>query len=130
MTHSTAPRESAAEPPSTILELPAGMLELLGLPSLEGLGNGQVRGQDCVWCGTGQLAVATSVDYGEQMSPLSGAPDSARMRWYPRGCRPCTGRRAYRALLSHSPDCAECCAAAPGCTIGRTLSRLAKGGRW
>ncbi|WP_445524815.1 hypothetical protein [Streptomyces cyslabdanicus] len=129
MTNRTVPAPGPAE---GLLEVPAAVLTLLGLPALEDLKDAQVRGRACVWCGTGPLTAETAVDYGEQLSPISDDADSARMRWYPRSCRECrprTGQRAYRALLDHAPGCAECCAAAPGCEIGRGLTRLVREGR-
>lgn len=124
MTNRTAPSSTAAEPPG-LLELPAGVLELLELPALEGLRDDQARGQDCCWCGNGPLTTETCVDLGQQTSRASGTVE----RWYPRACRPCTGTRAYSALLDHSPTCTECRTAAPGCEVGRTLNRLVREGR-
>lgn len=122
MTHVTAPRTAAAEP--ALLEVPAPVLELLGLPALERLRDDQVRGRDCVWCGTGPLTVATSVDLGEQRSPLASSSSVTGMTWFPRACHRCTSRRALRALHEHTPGCAECHAQAPGCEVGHALTRL------
>lgn len=128
MTHGTTPRHPAGEPAISGAGVPADVLQLLGLRHLEGLRDDQVRGQDCVWCGT-PLTAETAVDYGEQLMPLSEAADSARMRSYPRACRLCTRTRAYSALLDHTPSCEDGCRETPGCEVGRALNRLIREGR-
>ncbi|WP_073951555.1 hypothetical protein [Streptomyces kebangsaanensis] len=130
MTNRTVPTPTAGEPAGILLELPASVVEVLGLPALEDLRDDQAHGRNCVWCSDGPLTVAASVDLGEQTSPLSSTTPSAPMRWFPRACRPCIGRRAYGALLDHAPGCKEGCrTSALGCEIGRTLNRLVREGR-
>ncbi|MBB4791560.1 hypothetical protein BJY54_002172 [Streptomyces nodosus] len=94
-------------------------LALLPLP--DRLTAEQARGAACVWCGS-PLTTEAAVPLGDRPSP-------AGVRQFPRACRPCTGPRAYSALLDHAPGCEECCASAPGCTIGHTLNRLIRQGR-
>ncbi|MEU5094958.1 hypothetical protein [Streptomyces sp. NPDC020996] len=122
MAHSTARTGTATG-------LPPAALALLHLPAISGVTDGQKRGADCVWCACGPLTAETAIDYGEQLSPLDSAPDSARQRWYPRSCRSCTRDRAYRALLDHAPACTDGCADTPGCEIGRALNRLIREAR-
>ncbi|MFJ2568192.1 hypothetical protein ACIO02_35605 [Streptomyces sp. NPDC087568] len=128
MTNRTPPSPAVAE---GLREVPAAALELLNLPLLDGLRDGQVRGRHCLWCRRGPLTSETAIDLGEQMSPLSSDSDSSRMRWYPRACRRCIRTRAYRALLDHvhPGPCEPCENAAPGCEIGRALNRLLREGR-
>ncbi|NED75291.1 hypothetical protein G3I51_23805 [Streptomyces sp. SID9944] len=98
-------------------------LAILPLPSLDGLSEHQVRGVTCVWDGI-TLSELVAVDLGPRIGKRAGAP----FRWFPRGCRRCTGRKAYRALFDHAPDCDECRTTASGCALGRALNRLALAG--
>jgi hypothetical protein len=100
------------------------VLDLLAIPGIAGLSEHQVRGMACVWDGIA-LTPATAVDLGMHSANRAGEPVS----WYPRGCRGCTSRAAYRALLDHTQDCRTCKDSAPGCDQGHALQQLAKQGR-
>ncbi|MFH9977960.1 hypothetical protein ACH4ND_01605 [Streptomyces sp. NPDC017179] len=127
MTHRTPPLAPAAE---GLLDVPAAALELLKLPALDAVTDGQSRGTDCVWCRV-RLTIETAVDLGEQKGSLEGASSLTGATWFPRACRPCTRERAYHALLNHvhPGPCEPCENAAPGCEIGRALNRLLREGR-
>jgi hypothetical protein len=84
----------------------------------------QQRGADCVWCGT-TLTAETAVDLGERRIRVLGRHVSA----FPRGCRSCTRKHAYRALLDHAALCEQCTDDASGCETGTALSRLVREGR-
>ncbi|MFB7461333.1 hypothetical protein [Streptomyces sp. NPDC056188] len=120
MQHRTAPTLHTAD---ALLEVPAAALRLLvqRLPDLDAVPDVQARGIRCVWCSGGPLTAETAINLGEQRP--------AGVTRFPRACRRCTGRHAYSALLDHAPGCEECCAAAPGCEIGRILNRLIRQGR-
>jgi hypothetical protein len=105
-------------------ETSTSVLELLDIPGIAGLSEHQVRGMACVWDGI-TLTSATAVDLGTHSASRAGEPIS----WYPRGCRSCTSRAAYRALLKHAQDCRTCKDSAPGCDQGHALQQLAKQGR-
>lgn len=99
------------------------VLELLTLPSLDGLSELQVRGITCVWCGV-HLSAETAVDLGPRRQRLL---DTHR-NWFPRGCRACTGKKAYEYLFPHAEKC-EHCADNPGCPTAVELRRLIREGR-
>ncbi|MFE9170865.1 hypothetical protein ACFYNZ_15280 [Streptomyces kebangsaanensis] len=124
MTTVPSPTPAAAEPAGPLLEVPDGVLAVLALslPNLDAVTDGQARGADCVWCNRGPLLTETSIYLGEHKSHTS-------LTRFPRSCRPCAGERAYSGLFRHAPDCEECCAAAPGCEVGRVLNRLVREGR-
>ncbi|MDG9717389.1 hypothetical protein [Streptomyces sp. DH24] len=111
---------------STTYEIPAEVLEVLALPSLDRLTDDQVRGADCVWCRE-RLTAETAVALGEHMSPLSGT--TSPMRWFPRACREDTANRAHAALFTHSPMCEQCVDEAGRCEVGLWLYRLVREGR-
>ena len=102
----------------------ASVLDLLTIPGIAGLSEHQVRGMACVWDGI-TLTSATAVDLGVHSASRAGESVS----WYPRGCRSCTSRAAYRALLDHTQDCRTCKDSAEGCDQGHALQQLAKQGR-
>lgn len=108
----------------TAHHLSATALDALALPPLAGLSEHQVRGMACVWDGIA-LTPATAVDLGMHSANRAGEPVS----WYPRACRGCTSRAAYRALLDHTQDCRTCKDSAEGCDQGHALQQLAKQGR-
>ncbi|MFF4836571.1 hypothetical protein [Streptomyces sp. NPDC001315] len=94
-------------------------VELLTIPT-EGVTGRQARGADCIWCAD-PLTAGGAILLGERI--VDG------VRQFPRGCRPCTGRTAYRALLDHAQDCATCRTEGGGCDKGHALQRLTKQGR-
>lgn len=100
------------------------VLDLLAIPGIAGLSEHQVRGMACVWDGIA-LTPATAVDLGVHSASRAGEPVS----WYPRACRSCTSRAAYRALLDHAHGCRTCKDSAPGCDQGHALQQLTKHGR-
>lgn len=105
---------------STGRPIPAAVLEVLGLPSPEGLADGRARGAACVWCGV-RLTAEVAVDLGEQV--FDG------VRWFPRACRTDVADRAHRGLFSHAPLCEQCTDDASGCVISRWLYRLVRENR-
>jgi len=96
------------------------VLEILGLPSLEGLTTDQTRGAACVWCAA-RLTGETAVDLGEHLADGT--------RWFPRACRTDTADRAHRGLFDHAPMCEQCTDNAGGCEISRRLYRLVRENR-
>lgn len=103
---------------SALQAIPAEVLELLALPALEGLTDGQVRGAECVWCKE-RLSIETAVDLGEHQAP----------RWFPRACSVCAGERAHKGLFAHAPMCEQCVEEPGGCEVGRWLYRLVRENR-
>lgn len=102
----------------------AAVTELLELPAVSDLSEPQVRGANCVWCGI-VLASDMVVDLGPRPAQRAGEP----VTWFPRSCRPCMGKRAYRALLDHAPLCERCVDDASGCGTGVGLRRLMREAR-
>ncbi|MFF2511684.1 hypothetical protein [Streptomyces sp. NPDC058086] len=100
------------------------VLELLALPGLAKLTEQQVRGTTCVWDGV-PLTSATAVDLGERAASRAGQP----VRWFPRGCHPCTSKAALQALHKHAPTCEQCVDEAALCEVGRGLNRLMREAR-
>jgi hypothetical protein len=94
-------------------------VELLAIPTKD-ITTRQARGADCIWCAD-PLTAGEAVLLGERV--VDG------VRHFPRGCRPCTGRTAYRALLDHAQDCRTCKDSAQGCDHGHALQQLTKQGR-
>lgn len=97
--------------------------ELLPLPKLDGLNEGQIRGAACVWC-KGTLDNRTAVDLGARPDPRSSGA-----RWYPRGCLSCAAAAARRAYALHCRVCNTCAQDETACAVRRTLRRLALEGR-
>lgn len=95
---------------------------MLVLPPLDALSKQQVRGLMCVWDGV-TLSAETAVDLGPR--EREGADG---VLWFPRGCRSCTGKAAFQALLGHAPVCEQCVDNAADCEIGRGLYRLIRQG--
>ncbi|MET8955223.1 hypothetical protein ACWEO4_32000 [Streptomyces sp. NPDC004393] len=107
-------------------EAPGGLASiaaLLPLPEHNSLSEEQVRGAECVWgCGK-TLTAETAVELPERrIRNLDTYIDT-----FPRGCRPCTGRRALKALYNHCPVCEQCVDNVAECEIGRTLRRFTRG---
>lgn len=98
--------------------------DLLPLPPLDGLTQQQVRGITCVWDGIA-LTPDTAIDLGERTMNRLGEP----VRWFPRGCRRCTGEAAYRLLLEHAPLCEQCVDDSSNCPTGTGLNRLIREAR-
>ncbi|MEU5363359.1 hypothetical protein ABZ354_07645 [Streptomyces sp. NPDC005925] len=111
---------------STGHPIPAPVLEILGLPSLDDLADDQTRGATCVWCQV-RLTAETAVDLGEHLSPLPGT--APPMHWFPRACRKDTADRAHRGLFTHAPMCEQCTDDPGGCEISRWLYRLVRENR-
>ena len=107
---------------STGHPIPAAVLEILGLPSRDGLEDDQARGATCVWCRF-RLTAETAVDLGEHLSPPDGT------RWFPRACRKDTADRAHRGLFTHAPLCEQCTDDASSCDVSRLLYRLVRENR-
>lgn len=102
-------------------------LSLLLLPALDGLSDDQTRGAVCVWGrDEDRLTAETAVHFGEHLSSLHGS--TSPMRWFPRGCKACTGVAAFRALYEHAPVCKQCVEEAENCETGRALWRLIREG--
>jgi predicted Zn-ribbon and HTH transcriptional regulator len=101
------------------LDIPAEVLAALApeLPTLDALTEDQAAGRACVWDAE-RLTLESAVDLGEREG-IDG-------RWFPRGCRKCTGHRAHHALLDHGSQCPLCAseATAADCTVVRGLYRL------
>ncbi|WP_042170076.1 hypothetical protein [Streptomyces sp. NBRC 110035] len=102
------------------------VLAALALPALDGLTQAQVRGATCVWDGIA-LTAGTAVDLGPRKKRRPGGTYS----WFPRGCKRCTARRAYRALFDHAPACGLC-RKGPECPVSVEVHRLIRegGGLW
>ncbi|MET9386646.1 hypothetical protein ABZY09_37825 [Streptomyces sp. NPDC002928] len=94
-------------------------VELLAIPTQD-ITSRQARGADCVWCAD-PLTAGGAVLLGERVV------DSVRQ--FPRGCRPCTARKAMGALQDHAPGCSTCRTDGRGCDHGHALQRLIKQGR-
>ncbi|MFL4904676.1 hypothetical protein ACJ6WF_16180 [Streptomyces sp. MMS24-I2-30] len=107
--------------------IPAGVLEVLALPALDGLADDKVRGAECLWCDK-RLTGDTAVDFGQQRSPLNGSSAVSGMTWFPRACRSCVADRAHRGLFTHTVACPLCQAeqTAADCIVGRGLYRLVR----
>ncbi|MFD8914223.1 hypothetical protein [Streptomyces sp. NPDC059575] len=60
------------------------------LPSPDALSDDRLRGRTCVWCGTSLTTETAFLDFGQLTTP---------QRWFPRACRPCTGKRTERARM-------------------------------
>ncbi|MEF9903658.1 hypothetical protein [Streptomyces sp. P9-A2] len=98
------------------------VIAALTLPDLDGLTQAQVRGATCVWDGIA-LTSLTAVNLGPRKKKwLDSTYD-----WFPRGCRRCVGRRAYRYLFDHAPGC-EHCQKSPTCPISVEVHRLIREG--
>ncbi|MFI9600310.1 hypothetical protein ACIHCX_10595 [Streptomyces sp. NPDC052043] len=94
---------------------------LIPLPNPADLTEQQVRGITCVWDGVA-LTPETAIDLG----PRRRRHEDPASQWFPRGCRRCTGERAYVAMFTHTSLCADGCRTdAAGCEIGSALRRLA-----
>jgi hypothetical protein len=96
----------------------------LPLPGVGTLSAAQQRGAGCVWCGT-TLTAETAVDLGERRIRVL----DRYVTTFPRGCRPCTSRHAYRALLAHAACCEQCVDDNGQCETGSALHRLLREGR-
>ncbi|WP_435611697.1 hypothetical protein [Streptomyces sp. bgisy159] len=96
------------------LEITSEALAALKLPAQQELDDGQRRGATCVWCGYA-LNAESAVDLGEREPPE---------RWFPRACRPCTGRRAHSGFFDHVQSCGHCAHRPTLCETGRLLNRL------
>jgi hypothetical protein len=107
------------EPRSTAASPTIDSAALLALPAVDELSDTQVRGSACVWCAV-VLSPKTAVDLGQRTGDVT---------WFPRGCRPCAGIRAYEALLDHAPTCEQCVDDGRLCTTGVGLRRLVREGR-
>ena len=118
MTHRTTP---VPGPAGGLLEVPAAILELLELPALETVADGQSRGADCVWCTYGPLTTEMAVALGERKS--------RGVTRFPRACPPCAAAHAHAALFKHAPTCEQCVDEAEVCEVGRVLYRLIREGR-
>ena len=99
------------------------VLAILTVPAFSTMSDDQVRGRSCAWCGV-TLAPETAVDLGARHIRIL----DQRVSRFPRGCRQCTGKAAYEALLDHAPMCEQCVDNAAGCETGRELRRLVKEG--
>ncbi|WP_259471417.1 hypothetical protein [Streptomyces shenzhenensis] len=106
----------------TSVEIPAGVLEVLTLPDLDGLDEARGAGRVCIWCGQ-PLTIETAVDLGEQKADAGTC--------FPRACRKCVADRAHRGLFTHTPTCDLCGtkATAARCIVGRGLYRLVRDNR-
>ncbi|MCP8707473.1 hypothetical protein [Streptomyces sp. AC04842] len=104
---------------TTPTAVPTGALPL-PLPALGMLSDDQRRGSRCAWCST-PLTAETAVDAGERDTDDGG-------RIFPRGCRRCAGRAAYRLLFQHAPQCDRCRTDA-SCPVAVAAQRLMRGGR-
>ncbi|MFJ9821861.1 hypothetical protein ACIRU3_42815 [Streptomyces sp. NPDC101151] len=106
---------------TTTTDVPPEVLGALAehLPGPDGLPDERARGRGCIWCGQ-HLTSETAVDLGEQVE------QSDVLRWFPRGCHPCTADRAHRSMLDHASFCPLCAHAdsAAACVLGRGLYRL------
>ena len=105
---------------STGHPIPAVVLEILGIPSLDGLADDQARGATCVWCRV-RLTAETAADLGEHLADGT--------RWFPRACRTDTADRAHRGLFTHAPKCEQCTDDASNCDVSRWLYRLVRENR-
>lgn len=101
----------------------AGTLNVIPLPAHNDLSQQQVRGAACVWCAV-TLAPGTAVDLGQRRVRVL----DDHVTTFPRGCRQCTGKAAYRALFDHCPTCKQCVDNAAECATGSSLRRLVKEG--
>ncbi|MFC9949181.1 hypothetical protein ACFVIN_01210 [Streptomyces prasinus] len=108
--------------PTTTQTARERVLAALPLPPLDGLSEAQVRGATCVWDGVA-LTSLTAVDLGPRPKRRPGGT----YQWFPRGCRRCVGRRAYRYLFDHAPGC-EHCQKSPTCPIAVEVHRLIREG--
>jgi hypothetical protein len=98
------------------------VLDAVELPSLDGLTEKQVRGAVCVWDGI-PLTADTAVNFGPRRKKrLNGSFD-----WYPRACRRCTARAAYRLLQAHASGC-DRCRTDPSCPVSIAANRLMREG--
>ena len=118
MPHGTTPTPGRA---GGLLEVPPAALELLELPALDTVTDGQSRGADCVWCTHGPLTTETAVALGERKSH--------GVTRFPRACRPCVANHAHEAVFKHAPTCEQCVDEAAVCEVGRVLYRLIREGR-
>ncbi|MEU2598442.1 hypothetical protein ABZ669_14625 [Streptomyces hirsutus] len=98
------------------------VIAALTLPALDGLTEAQVRGAVCVWDGIA-LTPATAVNLGPRKKRRPGG----EYQWFPRGCRRCVARRAYRFLFDHAPAC-EHCRKTSTCPIAVEVRRLMREG--
>ncbi|MEU5374451.1 hypothetical protein [Streptomyces sp. NPDC005968] len=96
----------------------------LPLPGVGDLSKEQQRGAACVWCKT-HLTAESAVDLGERRIRVLDSYITA----FPRGCHPCTGDAALRALHGHAPRCLRCIEDAGSCDIGVALRRLMREAR-
>ncbi len=94
------------------------------LPDMAGLSEHRIRGRDCVWCGV-TLTVETAVDLGERTNEA----DAGEAQWFPRGCHPCVGENAYRAILDHATSCEQCVDDVSRCETGLALWRAVRSAR-
>lgn len=96
-------------------------VQLLDLPTLDGLTPDQVRGATCIWCDVG-LTTDSAVDLGERKHRRLDGHYST----FPRGCRADTHRAAVQALHDHAGSCEQCADDAEQCTVSRILYRLVR----
>ncbi|MEV6833452.1 hypothetical protein AB0N17_02805 [Streptomyces sp. NPDC051133] len=95
-------------------------LASLELPGTARLTAEQLRGADCVWCGT-ELHGDTSVDLEQRYNSIAGVVG----RWFPRGCRRCTLQTVLAAYKTHQGSCEQCVDDPTLCDTHRALRRLA-----
>jgi hypothetical protein len=77
-------------------------VEMLPMPKIDSLTPAQIDGLTCVWCG--RTPDGGGIVLGPRLSAVAGA----LRRWAPRGCRPCTGRKAAYVYQLHLTMCARC----------------------
>lgn len=94
-------------------------VQLLTLPSLDGLTQEQVRGASCIWCDA-TLDTATAVDLGERKHKRLDGHYST----FPRACRACVHTEAYRTILNHGGNCEQCADDLDSCKTGVGLRAL------
>lgn len=72
----------------------------------------QTCGRACVFCGSA-LSTETAIELG--------ARTEGGFTWFPRSCRLCAVRPAYRALLDHAQKCEQCADNPTRCAEGSEL---------
>lgn len=118
MAESTGPESTAGSSPGTLAVQPAQV------PDPGTLSVAQTCGRACVWCAA-PLVTETAVELGRR----SAAKFGTAFVWFPRSCRLCAVRRAYRALLDHAQNCEQCADSPARCAEGHALRQVLKGVR-
>lgn len=113
MGETTGPGSAARSSPGTLTAQP------VEVPDPAKLSVPQTCGRACVWCAA-PLVTETAIELGSR----SVRRFDTDFVWFPRTCRLCAIRHAYRALLDHAQQCDQCAADPARCTEG-TARRLA-----